>query len=88
VSQVEFGTFMNAQANVAESARRIESLGYDILGCGEHVSFYGPVTNSYITLAVAAGATTSIKLMSGIVLSRECMDAGAELAPLAPATAE
>lgn len=65
---VEFGTFCTAQSDIASTAQTAEALGYDILGCGEHVSFYGPVTNSYVTLGVAAGATSTIKLMSGIVL--------------------
>ena len=31
--------------------------------------FHGPVSNSLISLSVAAGATTKIKLMSTIVLA-------------------
>jgi len=68
VTTMEFGTFLAHQHDVAGVARRAESLGYDILAAGEHVSFYGPVTNSFVTLGVAAGATRTIRLMSSIVL--------------------
>ena len=68
MSTMEFGTFLAHQHDVAAVARRAESLGYDVLGAGEHVSFYGPVTNSFVSLAAAAGATESIRLMSAIVL--------------------
>ena len=52
----------------AEFARRAEELGFDYLGCGEHVMFHGPVGNTFISLSVAAGATQKIKLISSIVL--------------------
>ncbi len=53
---------------VAENARRAEALGYDFISTGEHVFFYGPISNGLISLAAAAGATDSIKLMSTITL--------------------
>lgn len=65
---IQFGTHLSQQHNIAAIARRVESLGYDILAAGDHVSFYGPVTNTFVTLAAAAGATENIKLMSSIVL--------------------
>jgi probable F420-dependent oxidoreductase len=46
----------------------VEELGYDFLGCGEHVMFHGPVSNTFISLSVAAGVTKKIKLLSSIVL--------------------
>lgn len=67
-TKLEFGTFITDQRNVAKTAAQIESLGYDILSCGEHVTFYTPVPNAFISLACAAGATSRIKLMSGITL--------------------
>ena len=67
-SQIEFGAFITDQHDVAQTARHIESLGYDILSCGEHVAFHTPVPNAFVTLACAAGATQNIKLMSGITL--------------------
>ena len=54
--------------NVAQFARRAEELGFDMLGCGEHVMFHGPVGNTVVSLSVAAGATGRIKLLSSIVL--------------------
>ena len=51
-----------------EEARRAEALGYDYLLTGEHLMFYTPVANNLVSLAAAAGATETIKLMSGIVL--------------------
>ncbi len=65
---IEFGMSMTNLDDVAGNARRLEALGYDYVGCGEHVSFHGPTSNSFISLAVAAGATERIKLLSAIVL--------------------
>lgn len=66
--QIEFGMSITGLDDVAGNAQRLEALGYDYLGCGEHVSFHGPTSNSFISLAVAAGATRTIKLLSAIVL--------------------
>ncbi|MGD9603043.1 MAG: LLM class flavin-dependent oxidoreductase [Gammaproteobacteria bacterium] len=66
--QIEFGMSLTGLHDVAGNARRLESLGYDYVGCGEHVSFHGPTSNSFVSLAVAAGATTRIRLISAIVL--------------------
>ena len=68
MTEIQFGTGIRTMTNIAETARNIEDLGFDVLSAGEHVSFHGPIGNTYITLSVAAGATTSIKLMSAIVL--------------------
>lgn len=65
---VEFGISLRLLHNAKAEARRAEELGYDYLLTGEHVSFHGPVANTLISLAAAAGATERIKLMSGIVL--------------------
>jgi probable F420-dependent oxidoreductase len=65
---IEFGMSMTSLEDVAGNARRLEALGYDYVGCGEHVSFHGPTSNSFISLSVAAGATRTIKLISAIVL--------------------
>ena len=66
--KIEFGMSMNTVEGVKESAQRLESLGYDFAASGEHVSFHVPTSNSFISLAVAAGATRTIKLLSAIVL--------------------
>ncbi|MED6309015.1 MAG: LLM class flavin-dependent oxidoreductase, partial [Pseudomonadota bacterium] len=67
-TKIEFGTTLRSPSNVAELAQQIESLGFDILGCGEHVSFYGDTANGFISLSVAAGVTKDIRLMSAITL--------------------
>ena len=66
--KIEFGTTLRSPSNVAELAQQIEGLGFDILGCGEHVSFYGDSANGFISLSVAAGVTNDIRLMSAITL--------------------
>jgi probable F420-dependent oxidoreductase len=66
--KIEFGTTLRSVYEVARLARQIEGLGYDILGCGEHVSFHGETGNGIVSLSVAAGATEHIRLMSAITL--------------------
>ncbi|MDP6709051.1 MAG: LLM class flavin-dependent oxidoreductase [Alphaproteobacteria bacterium] len=66
---IEFGTTLRSPYDVARLSRQIEDLGYDILGCGEHVSFYVDTANGLVSLSVAAGATTRIRLMSAITLA-------------------
>ena len=68
MSDVAFGTALQTVTDVAGFARRAEDLGFDLLGCGEHVMFHGPVGNTFISLSVAAGATQRIRLLSSIVL--------------------
>ena len=65
---VKFGTALRSPYGVAELSRQIEGLDYDVLGCGEHVSFHGDTANGFVSLSVAAGATTTIELMSTITL--------------------
>jgi probable F420-dependent oxidoreductase len=66
--RVELGLAMHRSDDVAAVARQLEELGYDYLTAGEHVSFNVPVSNSFISLAVAAGATSRIKLLNSIAL--------------------
>ena len=66
--RITFGTALRSPYDPAASARFIESLGYDVLGCGEHVSFYGDTSSGFVSLSVAAGVTTDIRLMSSITL--------------------
>ena len=68
MAKIEFGTALPSVTGTAEFAQQAEELGYDFLGCGEHVMFYTPVSNTFISLAVAAGATKKIKLLSSVVL--------------------
>jgi probable F420-dependent oxidoreductase len=53
---------------VVSEARRAEELGFDILGCGEHLFFHGPTPNSFAMLAAAAAVTSRIRLVSSIAL--------------------
>ena len=68
MAQVEFGIGLRRLDDLATNAREAERLGYQFVSTGEHVFFYGPVNNGLIALAAAAGATSSIKLMSAITL--------------------
>jgi len=68
MANIELGIGLNDFSQIAASAQRAEALGYDFVSTGEHVFFYGPIGNSLITLAAAAGATKTIKLMSTITL--------------------
>jgi probable F420-dependent oxidoreductase len=65
--KIAFGVNLAAMNNVAHFAQSAESFGYDYVGCPEHVMLNQPVPNSLIGLAVAAGATSRIKLMSTVV---------------------
>ena len=69
MSSLEFGIGTRRLDNVADDARIAEDLGYTYIVTGEHVFFYGPINNGLISLAAAAGATSSIKLMSTITLA-------------------
>jgi probable F420-dependent oxidoreductase len=66
---VELGIGLSRLDDIAASAQRAEQLGYDFVSTGEHVFFYGPIGNGFISLSVAAGATSRIKLMSTITLA-------------------
>jgi probable F420-dependent oxidoreductase len=68
MAKLEFATTLRSPYNVAAAAQRIEALGFDALGCGEHVMFHGDTANGFVSLATAAGATQHIKLLSAITL--------------------
>ena len=68
-STVEFGIAMPLLHDAVDEARRVEALGYDYVVTGEHVMFHIPTGNNLVSLAAAAGATTTLKLFSGIVLA-------------------
>ena len=48
--------------------RSIETLGYDSLWCGDHLSFHGPCYESLTLLAAWATVTTRIKLGTAVYL--------------------
>jgi probable F420-dependent oxidoreductase len=66
--QPQFGVSLQSGRDTAEFARLAEQAGFDYLSCGEHLFFHGPTTNAFISLSVAAGATTSIGLVSAVTL--------------------
>jgi probable F420-dependent oxidoreductase len=53
---------------VVAEARNAEALGFDLVGCGEHLFFHGPTPNSFAMLAAAAAVTRRIRLVSSITL--------------------
>jgi probable F420-dependent oxidoreductase len=61
-------TLSGDQGAVADEARAAEGGGYDGVATGEHLFFHGPVTNGFVTLAAAAGATTRIRLLSALTV--------------------
>lgn len=68
ISRTEIGIVLQSATDPGGEAKVFEQLGYDFVGIGEHVSFNVPASNSFISLAVAAGATSRIKLMNTIAL--------------------
>lgn len=64
----EFGISLQAGPDPVRFAQLAERAGYDYLSCGEHLFFHGPTTNAFVSLAVAAGATSTIGLVSAITL--------------------
>lgn len=56
------------QAATALEAASAEDSGFDGVAVGEHLFFHGSVPNSLVTLAAAAGATTSIRLLSALAV--------------------
>jgi probable F420-dependent oxidoreductase len=66
---LQFGVALQRSDGVAEAATAFEDLGFDYVASGEHVSFYGPTPNAFVSLAVAAGATRRIRLLSTIALA-------------------
>jgi probable F420-dependent oxidoreductase len=65
---LEFATTLRKPSGIEAMAQKIEALGFDVLGCGEHVMFHGDTANGFVSLATAAGATSRIRLMSAITL--------------------
>lgn len=61
-------TLGNDQRVAAAEARSAETQGYDGVATGEHLFFHGPVTNAFVSLAAAAGATSRIRLLSSVTV--------------------
>jgi alkanesulfonate monooxygenase SsuD/methylene tetrahydromethanopterin reductase-like flavin-dependent oxidoreductase (luciferase family) len=65
---IRFGIALPPGSDPSPFARLAEARGFDYLACGEHLAFHGPTTNAFVSLSVAAGATTSIRLLSAVTL--------------------
>jgi len=63
---LKVGVASRLYSNPGGDAREIERLGYDYFAAGEHVAFNVPASNSFISLAAAAGATERIKLINAV----------------------
>ena len=66
---IEFGISTAGVDDIAEQARRLERLGFDFLGIGEHISFNQPVASPLVALGAAAAVTSRIQLMTAILLA-------------------
>ncbi len=72
--QLTFGCSLSLEGywDVAELARRAESLGFDRVTTGEHVMDGNPPRPTLLTIpamAAAAGATRTLRVMTGIVIA-------------------
>ncbi|MGH3756723.1 LLM class flavin-dependent oxidoreductase [Actinophytocola sp.] len=65
---MELGIVLSGHTDVVAEARLAESLGLSHVAAGEHVFFTGPTSNAFVTLAAAAAATTSVRLVSTVTL--------------------
>ena len=59
---IEFGISMRLLKEVKAEAQLAESLGYDYLLTGEHISFHGPTPNTLISLSAAAAGIPQSQL--------------------------
>jgi alkanesulfonate monooxygenase SsuD/methylene tetrahydromethanopterin reductase-like flavin-dependent oxidoreductase (luciferase family) len=66
---LNFGIALPQHGDQLGEAQLAESLGFDIVSCGEHIFFHAPTTNSLISLAAVAGATRSCRLVSTVTLA-------------------
>ena len=71
-TKIEFGMSLSGgPEDIIQEAKRVENLGFEYISGGEHFMRGSPPssTNSILTaLAVAAGATEKVRLLSAILL--------------------
>jgi probable F420-dependent oxidoreductase len=65
---LEIGMSLRGFTDIAATARHYEEQGYDYVTSGEHIAFHVPMPSGIVSLSMAAGATTTIKLLSAITL--------------------
>ncbi|MFQ5829498.1 MAG: LLM class flavin-dependent oxidoreductase [Candidatus Methylomirabilia bacterium] len=70
MASVQFGTFVSPHPAPEQFAlaKRIETLGFDSIWCGDHVSFYNPLYESLTLLAAYSGVTQRVKLGTAVFL--------------------
>ena len=73
-NKITFGVNLSVDNywNVSEFARRAEDLGYGRVPMGEHIMAGNPPRPTLLNLpamAAAAGATTNLRVMTGIVVA-------------------
>lgn len=68
--EIDIGAVLTQQdaSKIAETARAIESAGFDSLWAGDHISFHVPLIESITLLSFAAAATTRVKLGTSVYL--------------------
>lgn len=66
--KTQFGLLLDARDDIVETAVEAEKSGFDVIACGEHVAFHSEQPSSLISLAVAAGVTSSIRLLTAVVI--------------------
>jgi probable F420-dependent oxidoreductase len=66
MAEIQLG--VSIRASDIDHVPAIEALGFDSVWTGEHMLFYGPVTDGLITLAAFAGKTSRLKIGSAINL--------------------
>lgn len=69
MSGLSFGVSLPLGGRIGGAARQAERLGFDYVSAGEHLAFHGPSANGFVSLAAAAGATSSIGLVSSVTLA-------------------
>jgi probable F420-dependent oxidoreductase len=68
VGSLKVGITIDNPRTVVADAQQAEELGFDLVGCGEHLFFHGPTPNAFAMLAAAAAVTTRIRLVTSIAL--------------------
>src|SRR5262245_23894720 len=70
MSRLRFGAFLSPHPPAEQwaLARRVESLGYDSLWTGDHVSFHNPLYESLTLLASYASITSRVRLGTAVYL--------------------
>jgi probable F420-dependent oxidoreductase len=66
---VAFGMSSTGVVDIADRARRLEQLGFDYVGVGEHVAFRVPTMNPFVALAAAGAVTERIRLLTSVNLT-------------------